>query len=96
MILRGDLTRRYILDVTADGAVFIRERGQGCTVGALPTFSTDTYDHALMIQIRYCRRANDGSGIYRLNECPADLDALGIVTDMFRAFYDGMSIRKSY
>ena len=43
-----------------------------------------------MLQVRHCRRANDGSGVYRLNERPADLDALGAVSDMLRASYDTM------
>lgn len=93
-LLRNDLSRQFFLDVTADGAVFIRERGQTREPGSLPTFTTDTHEEALMLQVRHCRRANDGSGVYRLNERPADLDALGAVSDMLRASYDTMLTRK--
>lgn len=93
-LMRNDLDRRFLLDVTADGAVFIRERVSTLTRGGLPTFSTETYEQAEMLQARFCRRANDGSGIYRLNETPADLDALGDVSDMFRVHYEMLLARK--
>jgi len=93
-LLRTDLDRRFFLDVTADGAVFIRERGHPKMSGALPTFTTDTHDQALMLQQRHCRRARDGSGIYRLNEPPTDLDALGGITDLFRLTYEAMLARE--
>lgn len=90
---RADLDRRFFLGVTADGAVFIRERDQPLSRGALPTFSTDTHDQAVMLQQRFCRRANDGTGIYRLNEPPADLAELGAASDLFRAFYEQTCVR---
>jgi hypothetical protein len=90
-LLQNDLSRRFFLDVTADGAVLIRERGTPLLSGALPTFTTDTYDQALMLQVRHCRRANDGSGIYRLNEPAGDLEALGDVCDMLRVSFEAMT-----
>lgn len=93
MLTKDDLSRRFFLDVTADGAVFIRERGQPRTDGSLPIFTTDTYDEALMLQVRHCRRARDSSGVYRLNEVPADLEALYEVTAMFRGTYEANRAR---
>jgi hypothetical protein len=86
---RNDLSRRFFLDVSADGAVSIRERGQPLTPCALPVFTTDTHEEALMIQLRHCKLARDRSGIYRLNECPDDLDALYEVAAMFRDTHEG-------
>lgn len=90
--LLRDLSRQFFLDVTADGAVFIRERGLPLTAGALPVFTVDTHDQALMIQVRHCRRAKDGTGIYRLNERPEGLDALERITELFRVTYDARKV----
>jgi hypothetical protein len=94
-MLPSDLSRKFFLDVTASGHVFIRERGSHRRDGALPTFSTDTYDEAEMLVMRFCRRANDGSGLYHLNEVPADLDALGNVSQMFRVEHERRIARKA-
>jgi hypothetical protein len=93
-MLPSDLSRKFLLDVTASGHVFIRERGSARRDGALPTFSTDTYDEAEALIIRFCRRANDSSGLYCLNEVPADLDALGDVSHMFRVEHERRIARK--
>ena len=90
--MKNDLSRQFFLDVTANGAVFIRERGSVISSAALPAFSTDTYEQAQMLQVRHCRLANDCSGVYLLNECPADLDALKGVTRMFRASYEATCV----
>lgn len=87
-MLPSDLSRKFFLDVTASGHVFIRERGSVRRDGALPTFSTDTYDEAEQLVLRFCRRARDGSGLYHLNEVPADLDDLGRVSEMFRVAHE--------
>lgn len=92
---RDDLTRRFFLDVSADGAVSIRERGQPLTLCALPVFTTDTHEQALMIQLRHCKLARDRSGIYRLNECPDGLEALYEVAAMFRDTYESRRQRKA-
>jgi hypothetical protein len=87
---KEDLMRRFVLDVTADGTVFIRDKslGKPCPYGGLPVFSTETQEQAEAIQIRYCRRANDGSGHYRLNEFDGNLGSLATVTTLFRAEYE--------
>ena len=99
MFSRDDLSRRYFLDVTASGHVFIRERGQPLTPGGLPTFTTETHDDALMLQQRHCRRANDGTGFYQLNDWgsaeAAELDALDRTQEMFRHTYETVLVRKA-
>ena len=94
MMTPDDLSRRFFLDVTADGAVFIRERGQRCTDGALPVFTTDTYEAAEMLQMRHCRRANDGTGIYRLNHPPRGLADIYDWCVVFRRSYEKKRIKK--
>jgi len=94
-MLPSDLSRRFFLDVTASGHVFIRERGSPRRDGSLPSFSTDTYGEAEMLVMRFCRRANDGSGLYFLNEPPADIVALGDVSHMFRVEYECRVARKA-
>jgi hypothetical protein len=83
---REDLSRRFILDVAACGAVMIRERGQRMREG-LPVFSTDTHEQADAIRVLYCRLEKDGSGTYRLNEQPNGVDDLGAISDLFRKAY---------
>jgi len=86
---RDDLGRRFMLDVTVDGAVFVRERGGGpCPHGGLVFFSVDTRDEATALVVRHCRRANDGSGVYRLNSFGGTLNAIGEVADLFRSEYE--------
>jgi hypothetical protein len=94
--MRWDLSRKFSLDVTADGAVFVRSRGARLRSGAMPVFSTDTREQATGLQVRHCRLSYDktrsGAGIYRLNEVPVDFDALAGVSDMMRASYEEMLI----
>lgn len=90
-IIASDFGRRFILDVCAAGSVSIRKRGQPMQEG-LPCFTVDTYAEAEALQSRHCRRANDGSGLYHLNDRPEqDTDAseyLGRVADLFRKSYE--------
>jgi len=81
--MRENLSRRFFLDVTADGAIFIRERGQPVTDGALPVFSTDTYEQASGLRVRHCRLARDRSGVYRINDWVGGFDALAEASEMF-------------
>lgn len=86
---RHDLSRRFFIDVSADGACFIRERGSAPMDGCLPAFSCDTHEEAKALVVRHCRLARDGSGIYRLthwNESDG-LGALCSASDTFRATY---------
>lgn len=66
------LSRHFLLDVTADGAVFVRERGGtgGTMHGGLPVFSTDTRKQAEALIVGACRLSLDGSGTYRLSDWP--------------------------
>ena len=84
------LSRRYLLDVTASGYVFIRKRGDGASPhGGLPVFSTDTEEEAKSLIVRNCRLARDDSGLYRLNEFKEDdVSELDRVTDLFKAQYE--------
>lgn len=89
---KDDLTRRFLLDVTRSGHVFIRERGVDSNdVGGLPVFSTDTREQAEMIRTRFCRLARDRSGHYRLNGClgddTLDLPDLDAIAERFAAHY---------
>lgn len=89
-----DLSRRFSLDVTPDGALFIRKRGEKIHTGALPVFSVDTYDDADSLRTLHCRLARDGSGVYRLNTPPETLTGLYAWTDKLRASYDAMLARR--
>lgn len=89
-ISKADLSRRFFLDLTASGHVFVREKGSGAPLhGALPVFSTETEEEAKALIVRHCRRARDGSGLYRLNDWPrqAEYSDLERATDLFRASY---------
>lgn len=81
---KNDLSRKFFLDVTQSGHVFIRERG-GKLNGALPVYSVDTAEEAEQIRVRHCRLARDGSELYQLNEFSGAVDDLFAVRDMFRA-----------
>jgi hypothetical protein len=83
---KDDLSRRVRLDVTKDGAVFIRKRGESAD-GALPVFSTNTRAQAESIRVLHCRLARDRSGIYRANEFSGEVEDLDRVADMFRDTY---------
>lgn len=95
-MVREDLGRRFILDVTADGTVLIRERGPQRIkdLVGLPVYSTDTAEEAESIRVTHCRRANDGSGLYRLTHWKVDqtgygsIDSLPEVSDLFRATHE--------
>jgi len=90
-MMRGDLGRRFSLDVCANGSVHVREVArQGMEDGLLPVFSADTRDQAESVRIRHCRRASDGSGLYFLNDPPEDAEDLGRVSDLFRATYEAL------
>lgn len=87
-----DLDRPYMLDVMASGHVFVRGPGQKPEEGSLPVFSTDTREEAQQMIVRNCKLARDNSGLYRLNDWPAEpptdsVAALGKVSDLFRLQY---------
>mgnify|MGYP003421009792 FL=1 len=93
--LKSDLSRRFVLTVAMSGHVFFWERDVGHPEeGTLPVFSTDTKEEAESLIIRHCRRANDGSGLYALNSFSGALDALGDVSDLFRATYENMLAKR--
>jgi hypothetical protein len=80
-----ELSRRFLLDVTKDGAVHVRERGSGsCPYGGLPVFSTDTREEAQSLIVRHCKLARDNSGVYHLNEFAGTVEDLSRVTKLFR------------
>lgn len=87
-LMKNDFGRDFCLDVCAGGSVQIRARGTTIEPGLLPVFTTATHEQAEAIRIRHCRRANDGSGLYFLNDPPKDVDDLGRVADLFRATYE--------
>lgn len=89
---RDDMKRRWFLDVAACGAVQIRERGRPMQEG-LPVFTVDTAEQAQDIITLHCRLERDGSGTYRLNNPPKDVDDLDAVTDLFRNAYDNLRAR---
>lgn len=80
---KGDLGRALTLWVDAAGCVTVQERGRGVN-GSLPVFSTDTREQAEALQVRHCRLARDGSGLYFLTDIPRGVEDLGKVSDLFR------------
>lgn len=84
-MLKSDLEKPFLLDVTASGHVFVRARGEPRRDGFLPFYSTDTRERAEGLIQLHCRRANDGSGTYRLNEWKDnDLDEIDRIADLLR------------
>lgn len=95
-LYKDDLTRKFLLDVTADGSVFVRERGNGSRYpGSLPVFSTNTREQADSLVIRHARRAKDGSGIYRLNDFRSDLDSLDEWAETFRVSLETLQKKRA-
>lgn len=90
------LSRRFLIYVIPSGTVFIGDRNMPLLLSApvaisddvvrraLPFYSTDTREEAEALVTRFCRLARDGTGLYSLNEPPADIDALGGLSEMFR------------
>ncbi|HZL96045.1 MAG TPA: hypothetical protein VFB99_20475 [Vicinamibacterales bacterium] len=81
--MKQALGRVWFLDVCANGSVHIRKRGKRIQDGLLPVFSTDTEAQAKTLQVRHCRLARDGSGLYHLNERPSGYEDLEKITAMF-------------
>lgn len=91
-MIRSDLGRAFTMSVCANGSVWIQRHGQ-IESGTLPVFSTDTHDQAEQIRVRHCRRAQNGSGLYFLNDPPPQevgraQEFLGGVSDLFRKTYE--------
>lgn len=87
MMQIGDLGKAFTLWVDAAGCVTVATTGRGVH-GSLPVFSVETHDQASALQIRHCRLARDGTGLYFLNDTPRGVDDLGKVSDLFRATYN--------
>jgi hypothetical protein len=83
----ADLGRRFKVDVTANGAVLIRDMKQpGAKMVGLPVYSTDTHEEAQSLITLRCRLARDRSGTYQLKQLRAgDIAKLDDVAAMFRA-----------
>lgn len=64
-----DLNRRYLLEVTCDGIVFVRDRDDRPARPAvsIAIFSTDTFDQAKRIRDEHCLRIDEG---HRLRSWP--------------------------
>jgi hypothetical protein len=86
-MLASDFGRRFIMTVAASGHVYIHERGRRAEPGTLPVFTTDTREQAEAIRVRHCKFASDGSGLYRLNDPPGNVDQLSDVSDLFRSAF---------
>lgn len=88
-MIREDLGRSWLLDVDASGAVTIRRKGVRVLrpSGGLPVFSTDRLEEAEQLRLLFCRRANDGSGVYFLNDPPKNVEDLSRVSALFRTHY---------
>lgn len=88
----GPMGRKFLLDVKADGAVLIRERGLAPRLG-LPVFSCDTYEEADMLRVRHCRLMYDNT-TYRLNEFGGRVEDLAGVTELFAATFSRRQARE--
>jgi hypothetical protein len=85
----SDLSRRFIISVCANGSMHICDkRNNRLESGTLPVFSTNTKAEAEALRVRHCRLARDGSGLYFLNERPANVGALAGVSDMLRGWWE--------
>ena len=84
----NDLSRKYMISVCAAGSFHIREPGAKSVKGTLPVFSTDTREEAESLRVYHCRLARDGSGLYFLNEPPAGVEGLAVVSSMLRASWE--------
>jgi hypothetical protein len=76
------LSRRFILDITADSTIFIRDTQlkEPRDPAALPFFSTDTREQARDLVVLRCRLLYNGN--YRLTH-PIAYEDLSGLTEMF-------------
>lgn len=82
------LSRRVILDVWANGAVTIRERGFESD-GGLPVFSVDTLEEAEALRVRFCVLSRIDNSTYFLPRFKMnDIEELGRATVMFSAEHE--------
>lgn len=92
----SDLSRRFIISVCANGSMHICDkRNDKLEPGTLPVFSTNTKAEAEALRVRHCRLARDGSGLYFLNERPANWTALAGVSDMLREWWEKRGAREN-
>jgi hypothetical protein len=94
--LADHMGRRYLLDVSANGVVTIRDsRGVEGPNGSLPVFSTKTLAMAEALQVRHCRLARNKSGLYYLNEFDdGNVEDLVRVGTMFAEDYNRILARR--
>ena len=94
--IANHLGRDYVLFISANGAVFIRERMDPAKGGLLPFFSTDTHKAAEMIRIRHCHLGRQDP-IYYVNDfVEGDLDSLEAATALFAETYADYKARSLY
>lgn len=97
-MIKTDLSRRYVLSVSKNGACFIKDRdrrNEGLESGTLPVFSTNTHEEAEMLIVRHCRLSREDGETYFLNNPPVDLDDLGRISDLFRVTFRENQARES-
>lgn len=90
------LGRDYVLFISANGAVFIREKMDPAEGGLLPFFSTDTHQSAVMLRVHHCHLGRQDP-IYYVNDFVAgELDSLEAATAKFAATYEDYKARGLY
>lgn len=82
----ADTSRKFLLDITPDGMVTIRERGVGKNTGGLPFFSTDTAQQANQLCTLLCKNAWGGG--YKLHPFGGELSDMDPAADLFRAAWE--------
>lgn len=101
---QNDLSRKFLIDVSANGACFVRARSELPAYGGLlPMFSTDDRESAEALLVRFCTLARDGSGIYWLNRSlfdpntdgPKRIGQLFCVVGTFREEYRRMLAKRT-
>ena len=96
--------RRYMIHVCADGTVTYRDtvtKEKVFNGRALPVFSVDTVDEAVMIQTRFCKLQYGshplmpGKPWYKVFPFGGELEDLYRVRDMFMDFHERQAARKT-
>jgi hypothetical protein len=91
---KDDLSRDVVIDVMASGHCTLHVRGARAprgsrAPGSLPVFSTDTFDEAKALLVRFCKLSPHGEG-YIAPGFDGNLNELEAFGDKLRAEYKRM------
>lgn len=99
---REDFARPIMLHCCKDGTITYRQKHEKVFNGvALPVFSVNTVEEAIMLQVRHCRRQYGphpqmpGKVWYVFTDFGGELEDLEKVSNAFRETYELMTRQKA-